>query len=362
MSAYVDNKDYDSIRNPRNNLQNIKAYELAFKLNININHPLGYDEISRVENYLKQYQILILNGDNANEFDYIGPVKEKKIVLYLKDNHYDFVKSLPAFFDKYYFCYKCLKGYSVYENHPCNEVCKKCKDKNCSNENKFVKCDFCGVLCKSNECLMNHRLKICGKIPKCKVCSSFKVRQHACKGKWCVYHLCYILTEEVNLKINKYSLKTTLGYIFFDYEAVQTDKGHEVNLVYARKICMNCLKNNKCESDCGDFVWKSNNEFCDWLFSKINKNFTAIAHNMKSYDGYFIINYIVSNLIPSEKLPEVLLSGSKILVIRFAHVTVKDSINFMPMALSKLPKTFDLHELKKGYFPHFLTRPLIKIT
>ena len=63
---------------------------------------------------------------------------------------------------------------------------------------------------------------------------------------------------------------------------------------------------------------------------------------------------------PGEKLPEVLLNGGKILFIKFiyviikdSNVIIKDSINFIPMALAKLPKTFDLKELKKGYFPHY---------
>ncbi len=60
------------------------------------------------------------------------PNEEKKIILNLKDNHYDFIKCIPAFFDKYYLCFRCLHGYSVYANHPCNEVCKKCKNKACN--------------------------------------------------------------------------------------------------------------------------------------------------------------------------------------------------------------------------------------
>jgi hypothetical protein len=74
---------------------------------------------------------------------------------------------------------------------------------------------------------------------------------------------------------------------------------------------------------------------------------------MRSYDGYFIMNFIVSNVLPGEKLPEIVLHGSKILVIYFANVTIKDSINFIPMGLANLPKCFDLIELKKAYFPHF---------
>ena len=33
-----------------------------------------------------------------------------------------------------------------------------------------------------------------------------------------------------------------------------------------------------------------------------------------------------------------------------------DSINFLPSALSELPKMFELQELKKGYFPHLSNR------
>ena len=131
---------------------------------------------------------------------------------------------------------------------------------------------------------------------------------------------------------------------------MQTDAGHKVNLVCARKICLNCINSIECVLECGNFSWKTNNEICEWLFAKNNANFIAIAHNMKSYDGYFILNYIVQNILPGEKLPEVLLTGSKILEIRFSKVIIKDSINFIPMGLAKFTKTFDLHELKKGYF------------
>lgn len=33
-------------------------------------------------------------------------------------------------------------------------------------------------------------------------------------------------------------------------------------------------------------------------------------------------------------------------------ITIIDSLCFLPMALSKLPKCFGLTELKKGHFPH----------
>ena len=44
-------------------------------------------------------------------------------------------------------------------------------------------------------------------------------------------------------------------------------------------------------------------------------------------------------------------------VERGLHIRVIDSLNFLPMKLSALPKAFGINELKKGWFPHhFNTR------
>ena len=96
---------------------------------------------------------------------------------------------------------------------------------------------------------------------------------------------------------------------------MQSENGHVVNLVCAEKVCLSCINGKECKSMCGKFSWKTNQDFCNWLFQDSNHHFTAIAHNMKSYDGYFILNYIVSNVKPGEKVPEVLLNGGKILFI-----------------------------------------------
>ena len=78
---------------------------------------------------------------------------------------------------------------------------------------------------------------------------------------------------------------------------------------------------------------------------------------MKGYDGYFIMKYIVNNLKPTEQPPECVLSGSKLLVIKFNGIKIIDSYNFIPIALSKLPKSFGINKLKKGFFPHLFNTP-----
>ena len=96
---------------------------------------------------------------------------------------------------------------------------------------------------------------------------------------------------------------------------------------------------------------KCKEEFCDWLFSsKETDNSIALAHNLKAYDGYFLLSFLYDNAI----IPDVIYTGCKIQSITLPKYKCKivDSINFLPMALSKLPQTFGYKELHKGFFPH----------
>jgi hypothetical protein len=105
-----------------------------------------------------------------------------------------------------------------------------------------------------------------------------------------------------------------------------------------------------------EVVFKGSNvveRFCQWLFHPQHKDVIAIAHNAKAYDAYFLYSYIVRSSLK----PNIIFSGSKIMychVKSSLNIKLLDSVNFLPMPLAKLPKSFDLKELKKGYFPHFM--------
>ena len=43
-------------------------------------------------------------------------------------------------------------------------------------------------------------------------------------------------------------------------------------------------------------------------------------------------------------------------ILNGAEIKFRDSLDFHPMPLKALPKTFGLTELKKGFFPHFFNR------
>ncbi len=94
-------------------------------------------------------------------------------------------------------------------------------------------------------------------------------------------------------------------------------------------------------------------KFGQWLFSDQHRYFKAVAHNMKGYDGYFLLEYLIDHSVRPDKI---IYSGSKIMYMtieRDLHIKVIDSLNFLPMKLSALPKAFGLKELKKGWFPHY---------
>jgi len=92
-------------------------------------------------------------------------------------------------------------------------------------------------------------------------------------------------------------------------------------------------------------------------FSDENKNSIAIAHNLRGYDGVFLMNFITNTLM-GEKPAKALIIGTKIYSLNYRKIKLLDSYSFLPMALSEFPKTFNLKELKKGFFPHRFNTPL----
>lgn len=167
-------------------------------------------------------------------------------------------------------------------------------------------------------------------------------------------HKCYVKGPKPDPK----NPKPFEGFIFFDFEAFVNENGdHEVNLAMAQKICVKCLASNEKCSDCEiKHVFYNIQDYCNWALRQ--RNTIQIAHNMKAYDGIFILNFITNNMLPYEKvMPSVISNGTKILSLEFRNIKIIDSLSFLPMPLEKFSKTFDLKELKKGFFPHDFNKP-----
>lgn len=90
------------------------------------------------------------------------------------------------------------------------------------------------------------------------------------------------------------------------------------------------------------------------VFSEDNYQTTVLCHNSQGYDSYPILQYLYKNAV----VPTIILNGVEVMCLTAPACKIKmiDAMNFLPMALAKLPQIFGFEELKKGYFPHLFNR------
>jgi hypothetical protein len=166
-------------------LQTKLAKQLAKDVGINAKRTCSIDDIKKIEKYLSIYQILIVSSKNDFEFVYCGEAKDKKIVLFHNNNHYDYIKSLPAFFNEKKFCFICFQPYQNDFFHKCIKICKFCERKTCKEE-VIKKCNNCNTYCLNDLCLLIHQEKVCPKYVKCTTCGRYQGKIHVCDGRWCL--------------------------------------------------------------------------------------------------------------------------------------------------------------------------------
>ena len=347
----INRKKYTSINS---NIFDDKIKKVAVEIGL-IDKPCGIPEIKKIERYLKDYTVVLID-ENGKDILYKGEKKNFYIYIWYTNNHYNLITSITSFYNVKYYCHNCNVKYHNISKHKCDYTCKICNRINCVLDIE-IQCDHCKVISNNCLCIKIHQDKYCRVLRKCSVCGNIKFKNHVCLNeKYCFNcreavkesHECYIKTEEEKGKKEKQEFG---GYIFFDYEATQEKGLHEPNLVCVKKICSKCLdnKNNNC-TICCCLTFTNNNNFCYWLFKQ--KYFIALAHNMKGYDGVFIMNYIINNLSPKDRQPQVINNGSKIMYIDFNNVRILDSYSFIPISLSEFSNAFGIYELKKGFFPH----------
>ncbi|CAB4022845.1 Hypothetical predicted protein, partial [Paramuricea clavata] len=138
--AKIENDSRDrQIRNPERPLQTRLARELHQNAAVPLG-PCGLDEVKQFQTYLSNYQINIVSKDHQNALIYTGPDQEKRIYLYLHDNHYDVITKMPGFFARKKYCHTCKKAYDHREDHLCPNACKCCRFPDCPIES-WVHCN-----------------------------------------------------------------------------------------------------------------------------------------------------------------------------------------------------------------------------
>ena len=357
---------YNQIKQSNKSVQRERAFDLHEAANVPLG-PCGLNEVALFQQYLTNYQIVVVSGDHNNSIIYppqsSGTDEKPKLILYLHDNHFDVITKLPGFLCRSYFCFRCHKAYDHTTDHLCSAMCRSCRGFGCVLEGDGIPCSECNRLFKNQACYDRHKNEpingggrtVCQAIRECEKCGkSMDVRHlnpngHIC-GRKCrtcglilnqedTEHKCYIqqLEQEEDSSYNH--------LLFFDFEATQEHGTHCPNLCVVRDE----------EREVALFQGKDTvKQFCQWLFTPEHKDCIVVAHNFQGYDGYFIKDFLIQNAIHYE----IIYRGAKSLSMTVPLFNIKfiDSINFIPMALAKFPKTFGQDELCKGYFPHMFNK------
>ena len=162
--------------------------------------------------------------------------------------------------------------------------------------------------------------------------------------------------------------KEKLKYItiHYDIETTQCDPiegkldifEHRPNLLVTQAVCDECsdvVQNyyfcNVCKTrqqifhNLDDPNMNVMGQFINYLQSFKKCEILLVAHNAKSFDAVFVLQEIIARRLK----PELILQGAKIICMTVGSWKFIDSLMFLPMPLSAMPKSFGLTELKKGY-------------
>ena len=280
--AKIDNDpQYTNIVNHRRAMQTRLARELHQKAAVPLG-PCGLDEVEQFQTYLSDYQINIVSKEHQNSLIYVGPDQEKRIYLYLYDNHYDVITTMSGFLARSMYCHTCKKAYNNREDHLCPNACQCCRFPDCPVES-WVRCNDCNRIFKSQACFDRHKQSsgksICAKMIRCLEChriiKRYKRDSHHCGMAKCPVckeytrpgdHRCYMRPVEKrneDLSDSDDSSEypeddvTEGGYdqmLFFDFECRQESGNHEPNL---------CVIQNEAGDEWVFEGDSTRNEFCE---------------------------------------------------------------------------------------------------
>ena len=366
----------------------IKWFE---KNQLSTTDPLTIDIAKQVQEKLKEkFSINIIDrdtkqrlfGGNTNKqrifIEYISPIRNAL------HGHYNMIKSIKAYLRAKAYCFYCHSTYRPSNSHSCTKRCKNCLGYPICTESETVSCQECNRYFSNQECYKNHKLnKTCDLKKRCPSCLKIYENRvnHQCGKRFCkncneeyedLPHFCYIKP----IKQERIQREDKIGkfIVCFDIETTQSSQTglHIAMLLICQVCCDRCwnYETNKRNLDlctnCGHnekIYWgrKCVKQFGDYLYQELaikaqksNSQIYCYAHNLKGFDGHFLIQDLWARRYPDA---EVIMQGTKILFMSTGNVRFIDSLNLFMQALSKLPKAFGIENyVQKGWFPHLFNQ------
>ena len=359
-----------AIRRPRSRVQLHLARVLMHRIGLSERDTCGCEEWERVQRVLGSlYSLVVLSRDLYDAVVYYGnPGAPRVVSVYHVDSHYHSISSLCGFLGVGYVCPYCHAQSRSKLVHRCAKTCVYCHSPagDCVVSER-VYCDACNILLPSRKCYDAHLSGSCAHRCRCATCGRVyvRVRGHTCNVRLCprckktvpIEHQCYMSPLAVDAEESR-----PRPYIFYDFESMLSSGGvHVPNLCVAHRVCTLCMAEpmdsvGGCVCGRERVVFEgvtALEQFGEYVLNGRRKGAICIAHNSSGYDAQFILGYVHRRRVK----PKMVMQGRKIMCLEVRGVRFVDSLNFFPMALSQLPKAFDVSELKKGYFPHLFNVP-----
>jgi hypothetical protein len=396
-------KVFDQVKRQGRCPQTLKALELCSKIGVTAQTKCGEEEIKKIENVEGIY-IKVVGSDIFDQIAYSGVKSNFRADIHVTDEncvyilryfvtdsrgvqalHYCPILDIKTYFVEKFYCHHCDHAFTEPHGHKCDDIenwCYSCYKRECCrikhpNDKPFLdRCRICEVEFFSRACEAAHREMQCYKAYYCMLCRSstrrptkkhsdgsvsFKTdsqcrEEHKCQKK------CFVCKKEIEIGtfhkcfIQKTAFKEpSEKLIFIDFETDQSTGEHIP--VFCHLKFYDVSQGEWVDVKFGLNKENPNikNDVCKFIFQEKFMGYTVLAHNMRAFDGCFLLQYLAENGLK----PTPIFSGQKItsLTISELNIRIIDSLNFLPMSLAQFPEAFGFeNQAVKGYFPHFFTR------
>ena len=319
--------------------------------------------------------------DETGFFIFKGPAAPHQIRLLKSNDHFDGWTSFPAFVNRSYYCVDCERGFNTNDrtNHTCQgRRCSACGRFDCED---YVRgtcpTDYCSLChCKfyGGYCKRHHEVtKQCQSVKTCLKCQAqYTVvpnRRHQCRHAKCPVcqewvpiqdHRCYIqpVVEDEESEPTEEGGGCMVApppplFVYADFEAMQNAEG----VFVANLLCYSSREETTIHvldgEDCALQFLRDLDDLTEVPDREDERTILVVFHNLKGFDGMFILY----ELYQQQRQVYQLTVGAKVLSFKSGPLKFIDSLCFLPMPLASFPSTFNLTELKKGFFPQLFNTP-----
>ncbi|CAH3126339.1 unnamed protein product, partial [Porites lobata] len=291
--------------------------------------------------------------------------------------------SFPAFVNRSYYCLDCERGFNTDDrtNHTCQgRRCSACGRFDCPEYVRGTRpteyCCLCYRKFYGHQCKRYHEIsKQCQSIKICLKCQAqytvVRNQRHRCGYAKCPAcqewvsiqnHKCYIQPVEDE---HEETEPTEEGggsmvapppplFVYADFEAMQNAEG----VFVANLLCYSSSVDTTIHvldgEDCALQFLRDLDDLTDVPDCEGEREILVVFHNLKGFDGMFILHELYQQ---QREVVDQLTVGAKVLSFRSGPLKFIDSLCFLPMPLASFSSTFNLTELKKGFFPHLFNTP-----